>query len=246
VYPGSPISLEFRDVTFGYDRGSAPIVESLSLVVPAGARVAIVGASGSGKSTLGRLAAGLHAPWSGEVRLNGEPRAKWPRDALARAVGYVDQDVVLFEGTVRENLSLWDDEVRDDVLESALLDAALHHEILRRPGGLAAPLQEAARNLSGGQRQRLELARALALRPSLLILDEATSALDTATEARVASSLRQRHVTCFVIAHRLSTLRDADEIVVLDAGRIVERGSHASLAALHGGRYAGLVAAEAA
>jgi NHLM bacteriocin system ABC transporter peptidase/ATP-binding protein len=246
VFPGSPIALELRDVTFGYDRGAAPIVESLSLKVPAGARVAIVGASGSGKSTLGRLAAGLHAPWSGEVLLNGEARSRWPQGALARAVAYVDQDVVLFEGTVRENLTLWDDALGDDLLEAALHDAALHRDIVRRPGGLDAPLQEAARNLSGGQRQRLELARALALRPSLLILDEATSALDGATEAKVAASLRKRRITCLVIAHRLSTLRDADEIVVVDDGRIVERGSHASLAARANGRYAVLIAAEAA
>ncbi|HZZ95030.1 MAG TPA: NHLP family bacteriocin export ABC transporter peptidase/permease/ATPase subunit [Usitatibacter sp.] len=246
VFPGSPIALEFRGITFGYDRGAPPLIESLSLQVPAGARIAIVGASGSGKSTLGRLAAGLHAPWSGEILLNGEPRSSWPRGALARAVGYVDQDVVLFEGTVRENLSLWDERISDAALEAALHDAALHREILRRPGGLEAPLHEAARNLSGGQRQRLEIARALALRPSLLILDEATSALDTATEARVASQLRKRRITCLVIAHRLSTLRDADEIVVIDQGRIVERGTHAALAARAHGRYAALVASEAA
>jgi len=246
VFPGSPVSLELREVTFGYDRGAPPILEAFSLTVPAGARVAIVGASGSGKSTLGRLAAGLHAPWSGEVRVNGEPRAQWPREALTRAVAYVDQDVVLFEGTVRENLTLWNETVRDDALEAALRDASLHREILRRPGGLAAPLQEAARNLSGGERQRLEIARALALSPSLLILDEATSALDASTEARVAAQLRKRRITCLVIAHRLSTLRDADEIVVLDQGRIVERGTHAALAAHANGRYATLVAAEAA
>jgi ABC-type bacteriocin/lantibiotic exporter with double-glycine peptidase domain len=152
---------------------------------------------------------------------------------------------VLFEGTVRDNLTLWDGAVTDDALEGALRDAVLHREILRRPGGLAAPLQEAARNLSGGQRQRLEIARALALRPSLLILDEATSALDSATEAQLAANLRRRRVTCLVIAHRLSTLRDADEIVVLDAGRIVERGPHAVLVK-GGGPYARLVAAEAA
>jgi len=152
---------------------------------------------------------------------------------------------VLFEGTVRENLALWDAEVTDVALEAALRDAVLHREVLRRPGGLGAPLHEAARNLSGGQRQRLEIARALALRPSLLILDEATSALDSATEALLAANLRKRRVTCLVIAHRLSTLRDADEIVVLHEGRIVERGPHPLLVKA-GGAYARLVAAEAA
>jgi len=245
VFPGSPIELQLRDVTFGYDRGGPAIVEGFSLTVAAGARVALVGASGSGKSTLGRLAAGLYAPWSGEVLLNGQPRAQWPQGALARAVAYVDQDVVLFEGTVRENLTLWDAAIDDAALEAALHDAVLHREVLRRPGGLAAPLQEAARNLSGGQRQRLEIARALALRPSLVILDEATSALDSTTEAQLAANLRKRRVTCLVIAHRLSTLREADEIVVLDQGRIAERGPHAVLVK-SGGPYSRLVAAEAA
>jgi NHLM bacteriocin system ABC transporter peptidase/ATP-binding protein len=238
-------ALEFRDVTFGYDRGQPPIVEHFSLAIRAGGRVALVGASGSGKSTLARLAAGLHAPWSGEILFDGKPRALYERSHLAAGVAYVDQDVSLFEGSVRENLTLWDT-VAEDKVQAALRDAALDGEIAQRAGGLDAPLQEGARNLSGGQRQRLEIARALVREPSLLILDEATSALDPAAEAEVESRLRARRVTCLVVAHRLSTVRDADEIVVLEAGRVVERGSHADLASRPGGRYAALVASETA
>jgi len=155
----------------------------------------------------------------------------------------VDQDVSLFEGSVRDNLTLWDT-ASDAALHAALRDAHLESELLQRPGGLDAPLDEGARNLSGGQRQRLEIARALVREPAILILDEATSALDPSGEECVERNLRQRRVTTLVIAHRLSTVRDADEIVVLDRGRIVERGTHASLMARTGGRYATLVASE--
>jgi NHLM bacteriocin system ABC transporter peptidase/ATP-binding protein len=234
--------LEFRDVTFGYDRGAPPLVENLSFVLRPGGRVALVGASGCGKSTVARLAAGLYHPWSGEILFDGRPRETYERSQLARALAYVDQDIVLFEGTVRENLTLWD-AADNDTLHAALGDAALEDIVAGREGGLDAPLQEGARNLSGGQRQRLEIARALAARPAILVLDEATSALDAATEARVEANLRRRHVSALVVAHRLSTVRDADEILVLDAGGIVERGTHAELLAM-GGRYARLVASE--
>ena len=237
--------IEFRDVSFGYNRGEAPLIESFSLAVKPGGRVALVGASGSGKSTLARLAAGLYAPWSGEILFDGKARALYERADIAASVAYVDQDVALFEGSVRDNLTLWDS-VPDEKVRAALRDAALEEEIARREGGLEAPLQEGARNLSGGQRQRLEIARALVREPSLLILDEATSALDPASEAQVEANLRARRVTCLVVAHRLSTVRDADEIVVLEAGRVVERGTHDELSARPGGRYAALVASETA
>jgi NHLM bacteriocin system ABC transporter peptidase/ATP-binding protein len=235
-------ALEFREVTFGYNRGEAPLIEGFSLAVKPGGRVALVGASGSGKSTLARLAAGLYRPWSGEILFDGAPRAAYERTHLAGAVAYVDQDVMLFEGTVRDNLTLWEP-ASDAALHSAIRDAAIEAEIMEREGGLDAPLQEGARNLSGGQRQRLEIARALVRGPSILILDEATSALDPATEARLEANLRRRRVTCLVVAHRLSTVRDADEIVVLDAGRVAERGTYEELRTL-GGRFSELVASE--
>ena len=205
--------------------------------------MAIVGASGSGKSTVARLAAGLYHPWGGEILFDGKPRAAYEREHLAANVAYVDQDVMLFEGSVRDNLTLWDP-APEDRLDAALADAAIAGDILARAGGLDAPLEEGARNLSGGQRQRLEIARALVREPALLILDEATSALDPSTEALVEQNLRRRQVSCLVVAHRLSTVRDADEIVVLESGRVVERGSHAELSAIAGGRYATLVANE--
>jgi NHLM bacteriocin system ABC transporter peptidase/ATP-binding protein len=237
----SPL-LEFRDVTFGYNKGEAPLIAGFSLTLRAGARVALVGASGSGKSTLARLAAGLYAPWSGEILIDGKPRSQHAREELARRMAYVDQDVVLFEGSVRENLTLWG-EAPDEALMHALRDAALDEEIAGREGGLDARLQEGARNLSGGQRQRLEIARALVRDPALIILDEATSALDAASEARVEENLRRRGTSCLVVAHRLSTVRDADEILVLEGGRVVERGRHEELLT-RGGRYAALVATE--
>jgi ABC-type multidrug transport system fused ATPase/permease subunit len=175
-----------------------------------------------------KLAAGLYAPWSGEIRFDGQPRAAFERPYLADQVAFVDQDVALFEGSVRDNLTLWR-KADDGVLLAALRDAALAEEILAREGGLATPLQEGGRNLSGGQRQRLEIARALAGNPTLLILDEATSALDTASEALVEANLRRRGIASLVVAHRLSTVRDADEILVLDGGRVVERGRFAQL-----------------
>ena len=236
-------ALEFRGVTFGYNKGEAPLVQDFSLAIPPGGRVALVGASGSGKSTLARLAAGLFHPWSGEILVDGRPRGAYDRVQLADAIAYVDQDVALFEGSVRQNLTLWG-EAEEGRLRAALEDAAIAAEIERREGGLDGVLEEGARNLSGGQRQRLEIARALVRDPSLLILDEATSALDPTSEAHVEANLRRRGVTCLVVAHRLSTVRDADEIVVLEAGRVIERGRHDELVAIPDGRYAALVASE--
>jgi NHLM bacteriocin system ABC transporter peptidase/ATP-binding protein len=238
------VRLEFRDVEFGYNRCEAPLISGFSIVLEPGRRIALVGSSGSGKSTIGRLAAGLYVPWSGEILFDGRPRPAWDRDLLARVVAYVDQDIMLFQGSVRENLSLWDPSVSDEAIRQALRDAALEEEILAREGGLGASLQEGARNLSGGQRQRLEIARALARSPALIILDEATSALDPASEARVEANLRRRGIACLVIAHRLSTVRDADEILVLEGGQVVERGRHEDLVKIPGGRYATLVAGE--
>jgi ABC-type bacteriocin/lantibiotic exporter with double-glycine peptidase domain len=236
-------SLEFRGVTFGYAKGEAPLVENFSLELRPGGRVALVGASGSGKSTVARLAAGLYHPWSGEIVFDGKPRAAYDRAHLAASVAYVDQDVALFEGTVRDNLTLWEP-VPDAALEAAMRDASIDTELLEKRGGLEGPLQEGARNISGGQRQRLEIARALVRNPALLILDEATSALDPSSEAAVEANLRRRGTTCLVVAHRLSTVRDADEIVVLEGGRVIERGRHEELVAQPGSRYAALVASE--
>ena len=232
--------LELRDVIFGYDRNRPPLLEGLSLVVEPGARVAVVGPTGSGKSTLARLAAGVLRPWSGEVLYDGRARDELPRSVLTTSLAYVEQQLRLFEGTVRDNLTLWDPTVSDERLAAAL-DVAELADVVERRGGLdAAWVAEDAANLSGGERQRLEIARALVLDPAVLILDEATSALDSDTELRIDTRLRSRGCTSLVFAHRLSTVRDADQIVVLDGGRVVQQGRHAELL-LEDGPYRALV-----
>jgi len=234
--------LEFDQVTFGYTPLGTPVISELSFAVEPGSRVAVVGGSGSGKSTVGRLAVGLFEPWSGRVLLDGRPRSELPRAVAAFSVAYVDQDPCLFEGTVRDNLTLWDDAVPDDAVVAALRDAAIFDMITARPGGVNSRVREGGRNFSGGQKQRLELARALVGRPSLLVLDEATSALDPETERTITDNLRRRGCATLIIAHRLSTIRDADEILVLSSGQVVERGRHRELVAL-GGHYSALISA---
>jgi ATP-binding cassette subfamily C protein len=232
--------LEVVDLSFGYTPQAPPVVEGVSLHAGPGQWLALVGGSGSGKSTVARLVAGLYEPWSGEVRFDGRPRSALPREVLTGSVGYVEQDTLLFAGTVRDNLTLWDSTVGDPELLAACRDAEALEVIQRLPGGLDAELLEGGVNLSGGERQRLEIARVLVGNPSVLVLDEATSALDVEAERRVAGNLRRRGCTCLWIAHRLSTVRGCDEVVVLEAGRVVERGPHGQLLAA-GGRYAELV-----
>ncbi|MGW2701591.1 NHLP family bacteriocin export ABC transporter peptidase/permease/ATPase subunit [Streptomyces sp. NPDC001340] len=233
-------TLEFENVSFSYSPLSEPVIKDLSLTVVPGRRVAVVGGSGSGKSTLGRLLTGLYTPGEGRILLDGRPREEISRTVLAASLAYVDQDISLFEGTVRDNLTLWNDDVPDEAVTAALRDAAVFDTVMTRPGGVHSPVLESGRNFSGGQRQRLELARALAAEPTLLVLDEATSALDPETERTIMDNLRRRGCACLIIAHRLSTVRDADEIVVLQQGRIVEQGTHEELLAL-GGHYTALI-----
>lgn len=232
--------VELENITFGYSPLDKPLLSGFSLTVGPGQQVALVGGSGSGKSTVSRLIAGLYAPWEGEIRIDGQRLEDIPRGALAASVSFVDQEVFLFEGTVRDNVALWDPSIPDEAVVAALRDAALYDVVMRRPGGIHSRVDQDGRNFSGGQRQRLEIARALVRDPSILVLDEVTSALDAETEQTVIDNLRKRGCACVVIAHRLSTVRDSDEIVVLQHGTIVERGRHDALVAA-GGAYAELV-----
>jgi NHLM bacteriocin system ABC transporter peptidase/ATP-binding protein len=232
--------VSLRGLTFGYDPGGPPLIEGFDLEIPAGGRIAIVGASGSGKSTLGRLITGQFQPWSGEIMFEDVPLERVPRNLLRNSLAVVDQDVVLFEGTVRDNITLWDDTISEAVVVNAASDASIHDLIVSRPGSYATRVEEGGRNFSGGQRQRMEIARALVSSPTLLVLDEATSALDPLTEQDVTDKLRQRGCTCIIIAHRLSTIRDCDEIIVMHQGKVLERGAHDDLMALQGA-YARLV-----
>ena len=236
-------ALTLNAVTFGHGRLDPPLIEDFSLAIPQGMRVALVGASGSGKSTIGALACGLLHPWSGSVAIGGVVIETLAPETVAASVAYVDQDVFLFEGSLRDNLTLWDVDIPDEVLERALRDAMILEDVAARPGYLDCVVDEGGRNFSGGQRQRIEIARALVGNPALLILDEATAALDPVVEQRIDDNLRRRGCACLLIAHRLSTVRGCDEIVVLDAGRIAERGTHEALMA-RAGVYRALIHAE--
>jgi ATP-binding cassette subfamily C protein len=232
--------LELRQLTFGYDRNSPPLIEGLDLVLRPGRRVALVGGSGSGKSTLARLVCGLYLPWSGDILLDDKPRGDVPRALRSNAVAMVDQDVLLFAGSVRENLTLWDESVPERQLLKACHDAGILERVRALPGGLQSELDEGGSNLSGGERQRLEIARALVLEPSILVLDEATSALDTESERAIVENLALRGCSCLIVAHRLSTIRDCDEILVLERGKVIERGTHGELWS-QGGAYRALL-----
>ena len=236
--------LELKNISFGFVKNRPPLIKNFCLEVKPGQRVALVGASGSGKSTIASLVAGIYQPWEGEIQFDGHSREEIPEEVLRRSFAMVDQDVVLFPATVRENITMWSSDVPDDVIYSAARDACIHNDILNRSQGYSTIVQEGGTNFSGGQKQRLEIARALVGNPTILILDEATSALDTVNEKAVDDALRRRGVTSLIIAHRLSTVRDSDVIVVLDKGVVVQSGTHDDLIKDENGTYFKLVKSE--
>ncbi len=235
--------IEMKNITFGYSRLAEPLIRDFSMSVKRGSRIAFVGASGCGKSTLSKLITGLYDPWEGEILFDGKPRSEYDRDVMTGSLAVVDQDITIFEDTVANNIKMWDESIKDFEMILAARDAQIHNDIMQRDGGYEYMLTEGGRNLSGGQRQRLEIARVLSQDPSIIILDEATSALDAKTEEDVVKAITDRGITCIVIAHRLSSIRDCDEIIVLEHGTVVERGTHSELMKL-GGAYSELVTNE--
>ena len=237
-FPQDRLSGDFslQDVSFGYSPLEKPLLEHFDLHARPGEWIAVVGASGSGKSTLAKIVTGLYEEWCGTLAFDGVPRRKLPRQAIQSSLASVDQDIFLITGSVAENIALFDSTVAKSDIIQAAKDACIHEDILKLDGGYEHQVAEGGVNFSGGQRQRLEIARALAVNPSILVLDEATSALDPITEKQVLANIRHRGCTCLVVAHRLSTIRDCDEIIVLERGKVAERGVHRKMIR-HDGPY---------
>jgi ABC-type bacteriocin/lantibiotic exporter with double-glycine peptidase domain len=236
--------LVMKDVTFGYSRLAPALIENFSMELKPGSSVAFVGFSGCGKSTLAKLISGLYKPWSGEISFDGKPMRDIPREVLTGSLAVVDQDITMFEDTIANNIKMWDKSIEDFEMILAAKDARIHEDVMLRENGYTYRMLEGGKDFSGGQRQRFEIARLLAQDPTIIILDEATSALDAKTEHEVVQAIRRRDITCVFVAHRLSTIRDCDEIIVMDQGKVVERGTHAQLMKIKDGLYTRLITTE--
>lgn len=226
--------IELREVSFGYSTLKPALVENFSFRLHSGDSIAFVGPSGCGKSTVAKTVSGLYRPWSGEILLDGMPMDQIAPEIRNASIATVSQNIALFSGTVRDNLTMWNPAILEADMIAAAKDACIHDFIIQQSGGYDFVLTEGASNLSGGQRQRLEIARALATKPSILIMDEATSALDPVVEKKVMDNIKRRGCTCVIVAHRLSAIRDCSQIVVMRQGKIIQRGTHGSLMAEDG------------
>ena len=236
-------NVTMKNVTFGYSKLAEPLIVNFNMELTPGKSVAFVGASGCGKSTLAKLISGLYRPWSGDILFDGKPINEYDHSVFRGSVAVVDQDIILFEDTIAENIRMWDSSIEDFEVIMAARDAQIHDDIVQRENGYQNKLTEGGKNLSGGQRQRIEIARVLAQDPTIIIMDEATSALDAKTEYEVVKAIKERGITCIIVAHRLSTIRDCDEIIVMDNGKVVERGTHEELYK-NGGYYTSLISNE--
>jgi ABC-type bacteriocin/lantibiotic exporter with double-glycine peptidase domain len=232
-------SVKIENLTFAYNPTGEPVVNNLSFEVKRGTQTALTGSTGCGKSTVAKLIAGLYEPSGGTISFGGKTRDMIDKDVFYSSVAVVDQEIILFEGSVMDNIVMWDESIDHEDAVQAAKDACIHDEIMTRPGGYSSRVLADGRNFSGGQKQRIEIARALAKNPDILIMDEATNALDAKTEDMVTQAVKNRGITCIIIAHRLSAIRDCDEIIVLERGEITERGVHNELLEA-GGLYAGL------
>ncbi|MBQ7817016.1 MAG: ATP-binding cassette domain-containing protein, partial [Oscillospiraceae bacterium] len=227
-------NVELDNIAYGYSILEKPLVENFSFNLESGKSIAFVGASGCGKSTVSKIVSGLYQPWEGEVRMDGVPMDKIPAEIITSSVSTVSQEITLFSGTIKDNLTMWNKSVMDVDLVLAAKDACIHDVITSKPGAYDYKLSEGGTNMSGGQRQRLEIARALVTNPTILIMDEATSALDPVIEKEIMDNIKRRGCTCVIVAHRLSAIRDCDEIIVMDRGKIVQRGTHEELSQVEG------------
>lgn len=226
--------IELDGIAFGYSRLEKPLVENFGFKLAPGSSIAFVEPSGCGKSTVTKIVSGLYNAWEGSIKFDGVDISEIPREVMNASVSTVSQNITLFSGTIRENITMWNESILEADIIRAAKDACIHDVITQKPGAYDFKLTEGASNMSGGQRQRLEIARALVTNPSVLIMDEATSALDPVIEKKILDNIKRRGCTCIIVAHRLSAIRDCDRIIVMSQGKIIQQGSHDELANTEG------------